>query len=135
MVRGSASSVPRGIRNANPLNLRDTGQGWVGEVGADPDGFLVFESPFYGIRAAARVLQTYAARGVVAVRDIVETWAPPSENDSDAYVDHVAAVLGMLPDDPVRASDYPALLSVMIRHENGQQPYSVDLIRQAVAAA
>lgn len=126
---------PRGIRNNNPLNLRDTRQNWMGEAGADADGFLRFDSPFYGIRAAARVLQTYARRGVVTLAAIVEAWAPPAENDTAAYIAHAAQATGIAPGEAVDPSQYPALLAVMIRHENGEQPYPATLIEDAARAA
>ena len=51
---------PRGYRLNNPLNIRRTATAWVGLAVRRADAeFCAFESPEYGIRAAAKILQTY----------------------------------------------------------------------------
>lgn len=127
-------SWARGIRNNNPLNIRATGDQWQGQTSVD-DGFVVFQSPEWGVRAAARILRSYAARGVVSLRQIIETWAPPIENDVDSYVSHVSAVTGIGESQPVEPAQYTRLLAAMIHHENGSQPYSAALIAEGVRMA
>ena len=123
---------PRGIRNHNPGNIRH-GDDWQGMRSLQTDrSFVQFVSPEYGIRAMARILKSYERRGLVTVEQIIGTWAPDTENDTDSYVHHVAAVLGVSPDTPVTESDYPVLIAAIIRHENGQQPYSLDTIEAGV---
>lgn len=71
----------------NPLNIRDNrGNKWLGQVGAE-NGFCLFSNIDYGIRAALIILcRSYRAKRVVTLRDIVSRWAPPEENDTEAYV-------------------------------------------------
>jgi hypothetical protein len=136
MLQGAINtSEPRGIRNNNPLNIRATRERWKGQTGVDAAGFVIFEAPEYGIRAAARILNSYAARGVVSVQDIVTTWAPPIENNSAAYVEHMADVLGKNPGEPVERWEWPYLLAGMITHENGENPYTFGEINAGVAMA
>jgi hypothetical protein len=126
---------PRGIRNYNPGNIRHTqGIRWQGAAPIQTDNqFTQFINPRWGIRAIARVLITYqdkrrAADGspIDTVREIIERWAPPSENNTDAYVISVARALGLDPDvASVDVYDFEimrALVTVIIRHENGAGP-------------
>lgn len=68
--------APRGIRNNNPLNIREASKGgdqWVGERKTDDDkSFEEFISPEYGIRAVAKILKRYFDRyGLVTLDDII----------------------------------------------------------------
>lgn len=126
---------PRGIRNFNPGNIRHAqGVRWQGMAATQQDNqFVQYLNPRWGIRAMARVLITYqdkrlAANGsrIDTVREIVERWAPPTENNTDAYVISVARALGLDPDvESVDVYDFNimrALVTVIIRHENGAGP-------------
>lgn len=133
----------RGLRNNNPLNIRWDGRTqWQGQSGADADGFVVYESPEYGYRAGRRILASYRARGVDTLQGIVNAWAPPVENDTGSYIDHVVARLKRTIGPHVTASFKPMtdleiveLFKVMTLHENGLQPYSTDLIAAGVRMA
>lgn len=128
-------ALPRGLRNNNPGNIdRKPGVNWRG-MSADqsPDPrFIVFDAPEWGIRAMARVIRNYQARGLRSVRQIINTWAPPVENDTGAYVAAVAKALGTTPDAPVTADQMPGLLAAIIKHENGQQPYDAEVILRGI---
>ena len=127
--------TPRGIRNYNPGNIRHAkGVRWQGQATTQGDvEFVQFNGPRWGIRAIARVLITYqdkrrAGDGsrIDSVREFIERWAPPFENDTDAYVRHVARALGVGPDDEaLDVYDFTvmrALVQAIIRHENGPGP-------------
>lgn len=124
---------PRGIRNNNPLNIEfNPANNWQGQIGTD-GRFAIFDTPFNGIRAAARLLRNYDMKyGLNTVRGIVSRWAPPVENNTTAYVSSVAKRTGLFPDLVLAAADYPPLVAAMIYHENGQQPYDMALINMAV---
>ncbi|VVS90782.1 structural protein [Desulfoluna spongiiphila] len=127
----------RGIRNNNPGNIRH-GDNWDGLAKVQPDpAFCLFKTPEYGIRAMARVLTNYQRRhGIKTVRGIITRWAPPKENDTAAYVDHVAQVVGVDPDQPLVVTEVlPRLIPVIIKHENGQMPYSDDQIATGIRMA
>lgn len=131
-------STVRGIRNNNPGNVRLSDVTWQGQVPADQqsdDEFVQFTAPEYGIRAITRILMSYAGRGVNTVREIVSTWAPPDENDTDSYITAVANNIGMSPDAPLATSQWPGLIAALIRHENGIQPYDAATIARGVAMA
>lgn len=118
------NKAPLGIRNNNPLNIRATGINWQGAID-ESNGYLVFESAFHGLRAAARVLRTYRLNyGLTSVEQIISRWAPPSENDTQSYINHVASKLGVPPGQSLSIARYPELMAIMILHENGKQPYS-----------
>lgn len=122
-------SLPRGIRNHNPGNLRRSSDPWQGLAPqqTDPD-FCQFESAKWGVRALARTLIAYQDRwGLKSVKRIISRWAPPNENDTEAYVRAVAEAVGVSPDAPIDTHDYKILKPLtlaIIRHENGQQPYT-----------
>ena len=87
--------MTRGIRNNNPLNIRRSSTRWQGARKEQTDkSFVQFETMAYGYRAAWKILQTYYDRFCgqekpFTVRNIIERWAPPSENHTDAYVSTV----------------------------------------------
>ena len=131
--------LPRGVRNMNPGNLRRSGTPWQGKSAQQTDSaFVQFDSPVYGIRALARVLKTYrASYGRDTVREIIQRWAPPNENNTGAYVAAVAAEMGIQPDEefPPTEGNMLALVRAIIQHENGMQPYSDETILRGIRLA
>lgn len=95
--------VPRGIRNNNPLNIRK-GSNWKGERPIQKDkAFEEFVSMEYGIRAGFYILRKYVT-GYFGLTDkfntiekIITRWAPPSENNTRAYIDAVSKRTGISP--------------------------------------
>lgn len=122
---------PRGIRNNNPGNLVYDVTQWVGLVGSD-GRFCIFDTPENGIRAMQRVLNNYAARGVVTIRQVAATWAPAFENNVSAYVSALVADCGVGAD---QVPNRVLLIKGIIRHENGQQPYTDEQIFSGISAA
>lgn len=120
--------LPQGIRNDNPLNIRANNIEWRGKVGQS-NGFVVFDSPLNGIRAAARLLRTYRDKYALdTIAGVVDKWAPPSENNTGAYIQSMSQKTGVGINERLTTDDYPNLIAAMIYHENGQQPYPNDLI-------
>lgn len=114
----------RGIRNNNPLNIR-RGAKWKGlrEVQTDPL-FAQFTDMAWGIRAGAVLLRNYAKRYKAKnLWDIINRWAPPQENDTEAYIHFVARQTGIAADAPLRLyGDHNALsgiVAAMARYECG----------------
>ncbi|MDF2185464.1 structural protein [Grimontia hollisae] len=135
MMLSKSSNAPRGIRNHNPGNIEDNGTPWQGRQGHD-GRFIIFDGPVNGIRAMYKVLMTYRHRyRLDTVRGIINRWAPPFENNTEAYINHVANRLGVTPDTPLGLGDYPQLLKSIIKHENGVQPYDDSTIHAAIASA
>ncbi len=137
----STPTVPRGIRNNNPGNIR-WGASWQGLVQpaqrTDPS-FCQFTAPSWGIRAIAKVMLTYAdAYNLNTVQGVINRWAPPNENNTQAYVQSVAQSMGVAPADSIDVhvdTVMCSLVKAIILHENGQQPYPDALIEQGVSLA
>ncbi|WP_300674087.1 hypothetical protein [Desulfoluna sp.] len=128
---------PRGMRNRNPGNIRHRDQ-WMGLATEQPDpSFCTFITPEYGIRAMGKILINYQRRyDLSTVREIIHRWAPPVENDTDAYVAHVAEAVGVDPDEAiVVAETLSKLIPAIIQHENGQMPYSDEQIAAGIKMA
>jgi len=89
----------RGYLNNNPGNMDRGDPPWNGEIrdiakcqndiqrGELSHGrFCVFESAEMGIRAMAKTLLAYHDRlGCRSIRDYINRWAPPNENNTEAY--------------------------------------------------
>jgi hypothetical protein len=134
--------TPIGIRQNNPGNIRTAPQRWHGEIDP-PDGadrrFEHFATPEDGIRALCRVLLNYQSKhNLHTVEALINRWAPPVENDTGAYADHVARLIGVNPEVRVDLR-IPGRLAqfakAIITHENGQQPYSDAQILEGVRRA
>ena len=93
--------MTRGLRNNNPLNIRRSTDRWEGTATTQTDqSFVQFKTLAYGYRAAWKTLDTYCLRfrrerRVYNVRNIIARWAPPAENDTDAYVRAVVRLSGL----------------------------------------
>lgn len=130
------AKLARGIRNNNPGNI-EKGIAWKGidaAKTAQESRFIVFTAPEWGLRAMARLLKNYQRLyGLSTVRGIINRWAPPTENDTGAYVNAVARALSVDPDASISVeTSLPALLKAIVRHENGSQPYPDSLIARGI---
>ena len=127
----------RGLRNNNPGNIRRIkGVQWQGQAVDQPDpDFISFIDAFHGIRALARTLKTYREKyGLDTVQGIITRWAPPTENDTVSYIKTVSNRLQVMPHEKLPLHRYPELVTAIIRHENGLQPYDKTLIENATKA-
>lgn len=131
----------RGIRNNNPGNIRwgDDWKGLAPTAQRTDKSFCQFTSPEYGIRAMIIILRNYQRKyGLNTVSDIIKRWAPPNENNTQAYINSVAQATGVTPEQRIDTSDnrfMVKLLQAIIKHENGEQPYSFDVFVQAINLA
>lgn len=136
-------TIPRGIRNNNPGNIKELPNDvtlWKGERATDDDPVMEeFETPEYGIRAIARIIHSYYTHyHINTIRGIIDRWAPPVENDTKAYIDHVSSKCGVGADqviDPRALDIIVPLIEAIILHENGQQPYDRETILAGVKLA
>lgn len=124
-------TIPRGIRNNNPLNIR-IGNTWLGEVANPSDSsFEQFVTMQYGVRAACVLLRRYIRHYKrTSIRAIIAAWAPACENNLDAYIASVCRYLAISPDEPIKYEDKDTiclLIQAMCIVENGQ-PISDDII-------
>ena len=127
---------PRGIRNNNPGNLNFVGQtGATRETG--PNGrFAVFQTAEEGLQALAHQLRLYSQRGINSVRAIISKFAPPSENNTQAYINSVSKRLGVDANSALDVNDprvMQGLMDAIIKVENGRNPYSTEQLSTASA--
>ncbi|MCW6598751.1 hypothetical protein [Yersinia ruckeri] len=133
----SKGKKARGDRNNNPGNIESNSIPWQGKTGSD-GRFATFETPEHGIRALAKDLNTKYNRGLNNVEDIINTYAPPFENNTKAYIAAVSNQLGVSPNQPLNLSDPTTVekfSKAIIQHELGYQPYSQDQIVKSVDSA
>ena len=130
--------MTRGERNNNPGNVRIVhGVTWVGQSDMQTDeSFVQFKESAYGIRAIVRIMRAYKLEGLVTLSEVIDRWAPPNENNSEAYVTSVCTQCGLGPDDAVDfGAIMPQLVSAIIRHENGEMIYTPQQIADGIALA
>lgn len=145
-------NTSRGVRNRNPGNIdfnpRNDWQGQLGlEVGVLSPRFALFDSPENGIRALGKLLINYrgkdgmpgiGAPGIDTVRETISRWAPGNENDTEAYIKAVARAVGVESNQPIDIKK-PAVLTGMVTaiiiHENGGNPYAPTTIAEGVRRA
>lgn len=132
-----ANRIPRGLRNCNPLNIRKSGDNWVGQCGHD-GAFVKFIDVKHGIRAAFRLLYTYYYRYYcITVEDIINRWAPPKENNTKNYIKRVCDYSGFPPNEiikvanPVWKEKAIKLVAAMANVELGGDYLSISIIGEA----
>lgn len=120
----------RAVRNNNPGNINggDHWQGLLPRAQMTPeqaaeDRFAVFGAPRWGFRALAVIILNYMrVHHLNTVRGIITRWAPPGENDTDAYVAAVSKAVAVGPDTPLDFTK-PDLLAAVCKaiatHECG----------------
>lgn len=127
------SSDPLGVRNNNPLNIRDTDTPWTGVTG-NAEGFETFARPVDGMRAAFLNMGTRILRSDGTLAGVVSAWAPPSENDTDAYIQRMSELTGIAPDEKLDIKDKASIVKLgkaMANHENGGDFYTDDMFTKA----
>lgn len=126
----------RGVRNANPGNIRKSKDQWEGAVGDDGE-FVIFDSPESGVRALAKNLQSYGRQGYDSIEKIINRWAPPNENDTKSYINSVVAATGIPATQSLDLSN-PDTLSALAQaisfHETGSR-YNPEVYQRGVERA
>ena len=125
-------TLPRGLRNNNPLNIRHSASRWQGaRVEQTDKAFVQFTSMTMGYRAAWRILETYykhfeAQHKPFTPRNIILRWAPPNENDSEAYLRRVCRLTNLAGNEalarPSRVSTQSPQSSQSIQNSQNPQP-------------
>lgn len=131
--------TPCGIRNNNPGNIRH-GDKWRGLADKQTDAsFCVFKAPEWGLRALVKILRNYQTKhGLKTVESIINRFAPQIENDTSSYILSVCQVLDVKPRDVIDVFEPGIminLLKAVIRHENGIQPYSDEVLKKSLELA
>lgn len=140
----------RGYLNNNPGNMDRSSPPWNGEVRdvsmcqndvqrreLTSGRFCVFTDAEHGIRAMAKNLRAYRDRlGCRSVSDYINKWAPPNENNTDAYIQAVCAKVGVSRDQEVDLDRVlPYLIDAIIRVECAGMPYDSATIVRGIEMA
>ncbi len=120
--------MSRGLRNNNPGNIRNSGsqRRYRGEKSpsTDPE-FRQFIALKWGYRAIFVVLYTYAVRHQLHTpRGWIERWAPPCENNTEAYIEFVCHTADVDPDEPLSPLDPKRMIpfaAALSKIENGSE--------------
>lgn len=121
--------LARGIRNNNPGNLVFTKIAWQGKISksenTDLDNhFEQFTDIVFGVRAMLKDLINDINKGRNTVSKLIHEYAPPFENDTNKYIEHVSKSLGLKPNDKITAINSSFLLLLaraIITKENGKK--------------
>lgn len=126
-------SMPRGLRNNNPGNIRlSASTRWQGEIRPSQDkSFCQFSTMAYGYRALIKLLQNYGKiNGCRTLSDYIHRWAPPSENNTSGYLARVCREMQVpatyVPNVNDRAT-MCALAAAMSEVENGVPAVMADV--------
>jgi hypothetical protein len=109
------------IKNNNPGNMKQGGE------------FASYDTPKAGLDAMQHdlmlkvsgnspVMKSQYGEGYQpTLRNVISTWAPSSENNTDGYIKFVSQHAGLDPDAPLTPNDVPKIMSPMIHMEGGQK--------------
>ena len=128
-----------GQRNNNYGNLRTT-DAFEGKTGVNKS-YDTYETPEKGMRALARVLDTYSSKhGINTIDQLINRYAPASDNTGGSHENYkkfLAQKLGVSPNDPIDVKGRRAeIMDAIIRFENKNRPLaSPQMINQAITDA
>jgi len=116
---------PRGLRNNNPGNIRRAKFNWTGKitwsVSKDKE-FEQFHKLWYGVRALIKLLLTYFVKHKLnTVSQIINRWAPDTENNTEAYIASVCVLTGFKKNQVLipNTDTLKKLVYAITDHENG----------------
>ncbi len=127
------TATARGLRNNNPFNMNKTAIKWQGKTTGTDSRFETFNSIENGIRAGViDIVGDIAKKGQNTLEKLFLTFAPPSENDTTAYVNYVSKASGidpkatLLQGGKVSPEILYKIVPAIIRHENGKEANKID---------
>lgn len=121
------------MRNNNPGNIRHNSDVYKGEIRPSQDNaFKQFETMAYGYRALLRTLTTFQTKyHLQTIRQWISRWAPPSENNTEAYIAAVVRETGITEDKAINVNnkqDMCAIAGAISKHENGVHAEMSDVL-------
>jgi hypothetical protein len=132
---GEGSALPYAGVDAqgNPLPVTNRTAAATGEMAAPlrnnnpgammPGGRLAqYPDMQTGLQAMDANLASYGKQGVNTLTGVISKWAPPNENNTQAYIQDVAQRLGIKPTQPIDLSNpavRQAISTGIMLHENG----------------
>jgi hypothetical protein len=97
-----------------------------------------FTDPIYGIRAMARILNTYERLGINTIQVCINRWAPPSANNNTAaYIAFVCAACGVGSSQVLSLSAIalPLIRAIIVQERGPNHPYTDTQILAGIALA
>jgi len=122
-VPANNNVLPRSERNRNPGNIvvspwTEKQPGFSGSDGR----FAIFDTPENGQAAMHGLLGSYINRGFDTVPEIINRWAPPSDNNpTQNYARYVSEKAGVAPDMTVTPDMIPGIARAMGEFESGNR--------------
>ena len=114
--------LPTGVRNNNLGNIKEleSGEKFVGQIGVDKEGFVIFSDRIFSLRAAGLVALNYQHRhNIQTVRKFVERY---TKTDRKEYTAYMCSVLNVKPDDKVDFSArLPEVIKCLVTFEVGHK--------------
>ncbi len=114
--------MPTGVRNNNLGNIKEleSGEKFVGQIGVDKEGFVIFSDRIFSLRAAGLVALNYQHRhNIQTVRKFVERY---TKTDRKEYTAYMCSVLKVKPDDKVDFSArLPEVIKCLVTFEVGHK--------------
>lgn len=107
------------IRNNNPGNIRASKDTWLGKTGQDSRGFVVFDTLPHGYRALYKLLDNYIKKGYDTIDKVINKYAPPTENETEIYINHVVSWTGIARYQKLTKADLYSLGLAISRQEHG----------------
>lgn len=108
------------MKNNNPGNIRySASNNWQGQKGQS-GGFVVFDNVANGLRAMVKLLATYRSIGVNSIAEIVNRYAPPTENNTASYISFVTNATGYSAGAILSPEAMPTVIAAMVKFEQGQ---------------
>lgn len=127
-----------GLRLLNPFDLEKTSDiEWHGQVhpGSDPT-FCQFDTMENGIRAGVIDIVNMNGRdGLKTLRQMAEKYAPPSKNDTTAYIKTLCAHTGFDPDEEIELGKPEDARDVALAFLAAEQGAAISQISQVVIDA
>ena len=126
--------MSRGLSNNNPGNIRRSRVRYKGEcaTSTDPE-FRQFESIEWGYRAIFMLLYTYHLRhGCRTLRQMIDRYAPPTENPTSNYLRFVSERSGVGPDYVIDVTSRALMVDIVCaisQFENGVPAKREDVLR------
>lgn len=118
-------TLPRGIRNNNPLNIVHSKDVWQGRFTEQTDPkFVQFASMEYGIRAALILLRNYIKlHSCNNIRDIIRRWCP--DETAASYAQYVSQKTGFAIMQPLDAENPQHLVPLAMAMAEVETGYAV----------
>ena len=116
-------SSPLSVRNNNFGNLRNPQTGDFQQYATPEEGkSAMLRDLALKLSGKSPVMQSKYGQGYTpTIENVVSTWAPPSENDTQNYINFVSKQTGLAPNQPLLPADVERIAPAIAQMEGGAQ--------------